>query len=188
MALYLKCSFKFIYTMWSHLNPPQYFCTAVMDNFSYISWYWEQVRLHLTMYLFSLLYKLQAVELEVSDAAFTGALRLRASVWVFPPNIPLLTASPLILCSRFILQVSFVFASFLSVFIVPLSFYFCSVSLPRSSGLFSDTSYLSHTDVSNLPRSFSNFLVTSPLKFLRSLFKLASVVWWKWWNLSLFLS
>lgn len=52
---------------------------------------------------------------------------------------------------------------------------FCSVTRPRTSGLFSDTSYLSHY-LLHL-HSFSNFFST---KFCHSLFKLASVVWWKW--------
>lgn len=72
-------------------KPTVYFSTARMDNLSYISWHWDQVRLNLTRYLFSL-----TVPTPGSWTRNLSFLELwdwkPAGVWVSPPNIPLLTA------------------------------------------------------------------------------------------------
>lgn len=95
-----------------------------------------------------------------------------------------LSVSPLIVCSCFILQVSFVFTFFcLSWFKVPLSF----VS-PLLLLLVAQVCSLTQVNVLTLTSHtclavFPNFVVTSKLNSFIFLFKLTTVVWWKWWNL-----
>lgn len=120
-SLYLKGSwwFHFFYTKLKHLN--------WMDNFCYMSWHWEQVRLSLTRYLFSLLSQLQAVKPETFLKLWDWK---SAAVWVSPPTslsdyfqlrlffFALVSSSKYLLCLLLFR---------LSRFTVPLSFFclFC---------------------------------------------------------------
>lgn len=76
-----------------------------------------------------------------------------------------LSASPLIVCSCFILQVSLVFTFFCLSCAALLCF--CSVTPPWSSGLFSDTSFfcIFFLHLITCLADFLNFVVTSILNY-----------------------